>query len=140
MLRSPVQIPVLEEAGRAHQINLLPFTLSDVSQLHSAFTKQAFSHRQSNLSSEEGEKQFPLPILLNTHLFLNGFIMSPFTVRNVQSSSSTKKFAVTELFFQSKAPASPPGSLPAGTPGRAGGDLGSRGWREGGSGLKLDGL
>lgn len=39
-----------------------------------------------------GEKQFPLPILLNTHLFLNRFIMSPFAMRNVQSKNSTKQF------------------------------------------------
>lgn len=80
------------EVGKALQRNLLSFELFDVSQLHSAFTKQTFSHQQSNLSSEEGEKQFPLPILLNTHLFWNRFIMSPFAMRNVQSRKGTKQF------------------------------------------------
>lgn len=80
MLRFSVQIPVPAEVGKALQRNLLPFKLFDVSQLHSAFTKQTFSLQQSNLSSEEAEKQFPLPILLNTHIFLNRFVMSPFTM------------------------------------------------------------
>lgn len=83
------------EVGKPLQRNLLPFKLFYVSQLHSAFTKQTFSLQQSNLSSEEGKKQFPLPILLNTHLFLNRFIMSPFAIRNAQSKNSTKQFIAT---------------------------------------------
>lgn len=69
VLGSPVQTPVLAKAEEALQRNLLPFKMSDVSQLRSAFTKQTFSHQQSNLLSEEGEKQFPLLILLNARLF-----------------------------------------------------------------------
>lgn len=69
VLGSPVQTPVLTKAEEALQRNLLPFKMSDVSQLRSAFTKQTFSHQQSNLLSEEGEKQFPLLILLNARLF-----------------------------------------------------------------------
>lgn len=96
--------------------NLLPFKLFDVSQRHSTFTKQTFSHQQSNLSSEEGEKQFPLPILLNTHLFLNRFIMSLFTMRTVQSKNSTRQFIALWLgsFLGSRQPCVPPASLPEG--------------------------
>lgn len=69
VLGSPVQTPVLAEEEEALQRNLLPFKIHGVSQLHSAFTKQTFSRQQSTLLSEEGEKQFPLLILLNAHLF-----------------------------------------------------------------------
>lgn len=57
------QIPVLAEVGKALQRHLLPFKFG-VSQLQSAFCKAGSSQQQSNLLPEEGQKQFPLPILL----------------------------------------------------------------------------
>lgn len=83
------------------------------------FYKTDFLTSTIEFTSEKGEKQFPLPILLNTHLFLNRFIMSPFAMRNVQSKNSTKQFIAYCLssFLTSRRQYVPPSaSLPEGKP------------------------
>ena len=74
----------------------------------------------NNLSSEEGEKQFPFPVLLNTHLFLNRFVMPPFAMRNGQSKNTTKQFIAHWLYiwalFSDQGRFVPPTSLSVGKP------------------------